>query len=115
MTMPFFMPTFKNIFRSGLHFAFRVRLNSLFSTLPFQLTTFGNYLILPSPELHHYAFSDIFLAQARALSLQNVTIFIIQEKRVDFSEVTGVRALFFRNLSVGETALPRHVGAMRRG
>ena len=27
-------------------------------------------------------------------------------KRVDFSEVTGVRALSFRNLSVGETAGP---------
>jgi len=47
--------------------------------------------------------------------LHNLTIFVTQEKRVDFSEVTGVRALFFRNLSVGETALPRHVGAMRRG
>jgi len=27
-------------------------------------------------------------------------------KRVDFSEVTGVRALSFRNVSVGETAGP---------
>ena len=39
-------------------------------------------------------------------SLHNLTIFVTQEKRVDFSEVTGVRALFFRNLSVGETAGP---------
>jgi len=35
-------------------------------------------------------------------ALQNLTIFVTQEKRVDFSEVTGVRALSFRNLSVGE-------------
>jgi hypothetical protein len=42
-------------------------------------------------------------------SLHNLTIFVTQEKRMDFSEVTGVRALFFRNLSVGETAgLPIH-------
>jgi len=39
-------------------------------------------------------------------SLNNLTIFVTQEKRMDFSEVTGVRALFFRNLSVGETAGP---------
>jgi len=47
--------------------------------------------------------------------LKNMTILITLQKRMDFSEVTGVRALSFRNLSVGETALPRHVGAMRRG
>ena len=35
-------------------------------------------------------------------SLQNLTIFFTPMKRVDFSEVTGVRALSFRNLSVGE-------------
>jgi hypothetical protein len=34
--------------------------------------------------------------------LHNLTIFVTQEKRMDFSEVTGVRALSFRNLSVGE-------------
>ena len=39
-------------------------------------------------------------------ALQNLTIFVIPMKRVDFSEVTGVRALSFRNLSVGETAGP---------
>ena len=39
-------------------------------------------------------------------SLQNLTIFVIPMKRVDFSEVTGVRALSFRNVSVGETAGP---------
>ena len=60
-------------------------------------------------------------------SLHNMTIFVTQEKRVDFSEVTGVRALFFRNLSVGETAGPdtsgqcgggkpaRHCEPLRRG
>jgi len=35
-------------------------------------------------------------------ALQNLTIFVTPMKRVDFSEVTGVRALSFRNLSVGE-------------
>jgi hypothetical protein len=39
-------------------------------------------------------------------ALQNLTIFVTPMKRVDFSEVTGVRALSFRNLSVGETAGP---------
>jgi len=39
-------------------------------------------------------------------ALQNLTFFVTHEKRVDFSEVTGVRALSFRNLSVGETAGP---------
>jgi len=34
--------------------------------------------------------------------LHNLTIFVTQEKRMDFPEVTGVRALSFRNLSVGE-------------
>jgi len=45
-------------------------------------------------------FNKIYARILRAL--QNLTIFIIQEKRVDFSEVTGARALSFRNLSVGE-------------
>jgi hypothetical protein len=35
-----------------------------------------------------------------------MTIFVTSMERMDFSEVTGVRALFFRNLSVGETAGP---------
>jgi len=39
-------------------------------------------------------------------ALQNMKIFVTLKKWVDFSEVTGVRALFFRNLSVGETAGP---------
>jgi hypothetical protein len=39
-------------------------------------------------------------------ALQNLTIFVTPMKRVDFSEVTGVRELSFRNLSVGETAGP---------
>ena len=39
-------------------------------------------------------------------ALQNLTIFVAPMKGVDFSEVTGVRALSFRNLSVGETAGP---------
>ena len=34
--------------------------------------------------------------------MQNLTIFVTPMKRVDFSEVTGVRALSFRNVSVGE-------------
>jgi len=34
--------------------------------------------------------------------LHNLTILVTHEKRVDFSEVTGVRALSFRNVSVGE-------------
>jgi hypothetical protein len=38
--------------------------------------------------------------------LKNMTILITLQKRMDFSEVTGVRALSFRNLSVGETAGP---------
>ena len=38
--------------------------------------------------------------------MHNLKIFLTQEKRVDFSEVTGVSALSFRNLSVGETADP---------
>jgi hypothetical protein len=33
-----------------------------------------------------------------------MTIFVTSMERMDFSEVTGVRALFFRNVSVGETA-----------
>jgi len=41
--------------------------------------------------------------------LQNLIIFVTLKKRVGFSEVTGGRALSFRNLSVGETAgLPLH-------
>jgi len=42
----------------------------------------------------------------RFRALHNLTIFVIPMKRVDFSEVTGVRALTFRNLSVGEAAGP---------
>ncbi|HUU42050.1 MAG TPA: hypothetical protein VMW42_14025 [Desulfatiglandales bacterium] len=36
-------------------------------------------------------------------TLQNPTIPVTLKKRVDFSEVTGGRALSFRNLSMGET------------
>jgi len=35
-------------------------------------------------------------------ALLNLTIFVSPMKRVDFFEVTGVRALSFRNLSMGE-------------
>jgi len=49
-----------------------------------------------------------FVTSNRAL--QNLTIFVTPMKRVDFSEVTGVRALSFRNLSVGETAGPDSPG-----
>jgi len=35
-------------------------------------------------------------------ALHNLKIFVTTMKRVDFSELTGVRALSFRNLSVGE-------------
>jgi hypothetical protein len=38
--------------------------------------------------------------------LHNLKIFVTTMKRVDFSKVTGVRALSFRNVSVGETAAP---------
>jgi len=38
--------------------------------------------------------------------LKNLTFPATLRKRVDFYEVTGVRALSFRNLSVGETAGP---------
>jgi hypothetical protein len=38
--------------------------------------------------------------------LQTLTIFGTMRKWIDFSEVTGKRALSFRNLSVGETAGP---------
>jgi hypothetical protein len=48
-------------------------------------------------------------------ALQNLTIFVIPIKRVDFSEVTGVRALSFRNVSVGETAAQSLSRGMRRG
>jgi len=34
--------------------------------------------------------------------LKNLTLPATLGKRIDFSEVTGVRALSFRNLSVGE-------------
>jgi hypothetical protein len=103
MTMPFFMPIFKNIFRKGVHLAVGVRFNPLFLSTTFSIDHFGklSYTFL-SPELNHSTCSDIFLEQSRALSLHNLTIFVTQEKRVDFSEVTGVRALFFRNVSVGE-------------
>jgi len=37
-------------------------------------------------------------------ALQNLTISVTPMKRVDFSEVTGGRALSFSNLSMGETA-----------
>jgi len=45
-----------------------------------------------------------------ARALLNLTIFVSPMKRVDFSEVTGVRALSFRNLLVGETAGPNMLG-----
>jgi len=50
-----------------------------------------------------YKYKKIFI---NLRALQNLTIFVTPMKRVDFSEVTGVRALSFRNLSVGETAGP---------
>jgi len=43
-------------------------------------------------------------------ALQNLTFPATLKKRMDFYEVTGVRALFFRNLSVGETAGPDKSG-----
>jgi len=36
-------------------------------------------------------------------SLQNPTLLATLKKRMGFSEVTGGRALYFRNLSMGET------------
>jgi len=42
----------------------------------------------------------------KVISFQNLIIFGTLQKRVGFYEVTGVRALSFRNLSVGETAGP---------
>jgi len=48
-------------------------------------------------------------------SLHNLTIFVTQEKRVDFSEVNGVRALSFQQLISGGNRRPRFIGAMRRG
>jgi hypothetical protein len=48
-------------------------------------------------------------------ALQNLTIFVTPMKRVDFSEVTGVRALSFRSLSVGENAAQSLSRGMRRG
>jgi len=42
--------------------------------------------------------------------LQNLTIFFTLKKRVGFSEVTGVMALSFRNLSMGEAAGPNILG-----
>jgi hypothetical protein len=38
--------------------------------------------------------------------LKNLTFLAALRKRVDFCEVTGVRAMSFRNVSVGETAGP---------
>jgi len=48
-------------------------------------------------------------------ALQNLTIFDTVKKWVDFSEVTGGRALSFRNLSVGEAAALSLSKGMRRG
>jgi len=42
--------------------------------------------------------------------LKNLTFPASLRKRVDFYEVTGVRALSFRNLLVGETAGPNMLG-----
>jgi len=42
--------------------------------------------------------------------LKNLTFPATLRKRVDFYEVTGVRALSFRNLLVGETAGPNVLG-----
>ena len=39
-------------------------------------------------------------------ALHNLKIFVTTMKRVDFSEMTGVRVLSFRNVSMGETAGP---------
>jgi len=41
-----------------------------------------------------------------ARALLDLTIFVSPMKRVDFSEVTGVKALSFRNVSAGEAAGP---------
>jgi len=57
----------------------------------------------------HIAPAKLGYAQGGSQNLRallNLTIFVSPMKRVDFSEVTGVRALSFRNLSVGETAGP---------
>jgi len=42
--------------------------------------------------------------------LKNLTFSATLRQRVDFSEVTGVRALSFRNVSVGETTGPDLLG-----
>jgi len=42
--------------------------------------------------------------------LHNLTIFVTREKRVNFSEVTGVRVLSFRDVSMGEPAVPPMAG-----
>jgi len=47
--------------------------------------------------------------------LKNLTFPAILIKRVDFYEVTGVRALSFRNLLVGETAGPNMLGQCAEG
>ena len=43
-------------------------------------------------------------------SLHNLSIFVTPLKRVDFSEVTGVRALSFRNVSMGNPQAPIYRG-----
>jgi len=48
-------------------------------------------------------------------ALHNLKIFVTTMKRVDFSEMTGVRVLSFRNVSVGETAAQSLSRGMRRG
>ena len=42
--------------------------------------------------------------------LQNLTVFATLVTRVGFSEVTGERALSFRDVSMGETAGPNMLG-----
>jgi len=50
--------------------------------------------------------SAVVKNQDRLRPLKNLTFPATPMKRVDFYEVTGVRALSFRNLLVGETAGP---------
>jgi hypothetical protein len=47
--------------------------------------------------------------------LKSLTVSATLRKRMGFYEVTGVRALFFRNVSMGETAAPSLSRGMRRG
>jgi hypothetical protein len=46
-------------------------------------------------------------------ALHNLTIFLLRIERVKFSEVTGERALSFRNVSAGGNRRPRFIGATR--